>query len=144
MSSMRGKVFIDTNFLIYLFSEDDQTKKAHCTQLIDGLRDKVVLVWSTQIMQEFYRVMTIKHKAAPQVVKNILQLFDDFELVVNNKDTINTAIDIQTLNKFSFWDSLVISAASQAKCTTLLTENLNNGQLVRGVFLQDPFKLDSI
>ncbi|MEQ9098888.1 PIN domain-containing protein [Imperialibacter sp.] len=140
---MRGKVFIDTNFLIYLFSEDDQIKKVHCTQLIDSLRDKVVLVWSTQVMQEFYRVMTVKHHIPPQVVKDILQLFDDFELVINNKETINTAIDIQTVNKISFWDSLVISAASQAKCTTILTEDLNNGQLIQGVFLQDPFKLDS-
>ncbi|MEQ8533200.1 MAG: PIN domain-containing protein [Imperialibacter sp.] len=140
---MRGKVFIETNFLIYLFSEDDQIKKVHCTQLIDSLRDKVVLVWSTQVMQEFYRVMTVKHHIPPQVVKDILQLFDDFELVINNKETINTAIDIQTVNKISFWDSLVISAASQAKCTTILTEDLNNGQLIQGVFLQDPFKLDS-
>ena len=140
---MRGKVFIDTNFLIYLFSEDDQIKKVHCTQLIDSLRDKVVLVWSTQVMQEFYRVMTVKHHIPPQVVKDILQLFDDFELVINNKETINTAIDIQTVNKISFWDSLVISAASQAKCTTILTEDLNSGQLIQGVYLQDPFKLDS-
>lgn len=140
---MRGKVFIDTNFLIYLFSEDDQIKKVHCTQLIDSLRDKVVLVWSTQVMQEFYRVMTVKHHIPPQVVKDILQLFDDFELVINNKETINTAIDIQTVNKISFWDSLVISAATQAKCTTILTEDLNSGQLIQGVYLQDPFKLDS-
>ncbi|MEQ8413193.1 MAG: PIN domain-containing protein [Imperialibacter sp.] len=140
---MRGKVFIDTNFLIYLFSEDDQIKKVHCTQLIDSLRDKVVLVWSTQVMQEFYRVMTVKHHIPPQVVKDILQLFDDFELVINNKETINTAIDIQTVNKISFWDSLAISAASQAKCTTILTEDLNSGQLIQGVYLQDPFKLDS-
>jgi predicted nucleic acid-binding protein len=140
---MRGKVFIDTNFLLYLFSEDDQIKKVHCTQLIDSLRDKVVLVWSTQVMQEFYRVMTVKHHIPPQVVKDILQLFDDFELVINNKETINTAIDIQTLNKISFWDSLVISAASQAKCTTILTEDLNSGQLIQGVYLQNPFKLDS-
>jgi predicted nucleic acid-binding protein len=143
MSFMRGKVFIDTNFLIYLFSKDDQIKKVHCTQLIDSLRDKVVLVWSTQVMQEFYRVMTVKHHIPPQVVKDILQLFDDFELVINNKETINTAIDIQTVNKISFWDSLVISAASQAKCTTILTEDLNSGQLIQGVYLQDPFKLDS-
>ncbi|MEQ9373748.1 MAG: PIN domain-containing protein [Imperialibacter sp.] len=143
MSFMRGKVFIDTNFLIYLFSEDDQIKKVHCTQLIDSLRDKVVLVWSTQVMQEFYRVMTVKHHIPPQVVKDILQLFDDFELVINNKETINTAIDIQTVNKISFWDSLVISAATQAKCTTILTEDLNSGQLIQGVYLQDPFKLDS-
>lgn len=142
MNSTRGKVFVDTNFLIYLFSEDDIRKKAHCTQLINKLRDKVALVWSTQVMQEFYRAMTVKHDVPPQEVKNILQLFDDFELVINNKETINTAIDIQTLNKISFWDSLVISAASQAKCATILTEDLNSGQLIQGVYLQNPFKLN--
>ena len=86
--------------------------------------------------------MTVKHDVPPQEVKNILQLFDDFELVINNKETINTAIDIQTLNKISFWDSLVISAASQAKCATILTEDLNSGQLIQGVYLQNPFKLN--
>lgn len=141
MSFMKGKVFVDTNFLVYLFSDNEATKKAHCTSLLNSLRGKTGLVWSTQIMQEFYQVMTAKHRVPAHMVKNILRLFDDFELVINNKDTINTAIDIQTINKISFWDSLVVSAALQAKCSNLLTEDLNDGQSIQGIVFQNPFDL---
>jgi len=52
---------------------------------------------------------------------------------------IGEAIDASILNQISFWDSLVVVAAESAKCETLYTEDLNTGQIIRGVKIENPF-----
>jgi predicted nucleic acid-binding protein len=53
---------------------------------------------------------------------------------------IREAIDIQILNRLSFWDSLIISAAAGSKCSILFSEDLNHGQEIKGVRVQNPFR----
>ena len=132
-----------TNVLVYLFSNSEPIKKNHCTRLIRKIKNDVVLVWSTQVVQELYQILTKKFNKEPQKVKSILGQFDEIELIVNNIDIINNAIDIQTLNKFSFWDCLILSAAQLSKCSTVLSEDMNHGQLVNGVIIQNPFNISS-
>lgn len=139
MRYMRGKVFIDTNILIYLFSDTEPEKRGQVQDLLKTKPDNHTIVWSTQIVQEFYQVMTAKYKKDPQKVKSVINQFDQFELVVNNMETIQNAIDIQILNKFSFWDSLVLSAAIQSRCNVLLTEDLTHDQEVDGISIKNPF-----
>lgn len=141
MNYMKGKIFIDTNVLVYLFSVSEPQKREHCLQILAKRRRDSVLVWSTQIVQEFYNVMTLKFNKDLQAVKSTLNLFNDFELIINNFRIIEHAIDIQILNKISFWDSLVISSASSAKCQLILTEDLNHSQSIDGILLQNPFEL---
>ena len=44
------------------------------------------------------------------------------------------------LFQVSFWDSLIVAAAEQANCSVLFTEDLNDGQSIRGVRVVNPFK----
>lgn len=136
MSFMTGKTFVDTNVLVYLFSKTEPNKRL---VIADLLQQTSQIVWSTQVIQEFYQLMTAKYGKEPQKVKSILQQFSHFELIVNNLETIHQAIDIQSLNKLSFWDSLIISAACQAKCTSLLTEDLTHQQTISGIRILNPF-----
>jgi predicted nucleic acid-binding protein len=41
--------------------------------------------------------------------------------------------------RFSFHDSLIIAAALQAGCTRLLTEDLQHGQMIEGLRIENPF-----
>ena len=52
---------------------------------------------------------------------------------------IENGIDISINTQFSLWDSLMISAASFAKCTVLYSEDMNDGQVVNGVKILNPF-----
>ena len=61
------------------------------------------------------------------------------EVILINPYLIKEAIDATILNQISFWDSLVVVAAENAKCETLYTEDLNAGQIVRGVKIENPF-----
>lgn len=136
MRFMTGKAFVDTNVLIYLFSKTEPNKRMVIAEL---LHQTGQIVWSTQVIQKFYQVMTAKHGKEPQKVKSIIQQFGHFELIVINLETINQAIDIQFINNLSFWDSLIISAAYQANCTSLITEDLTHLQNISGVRIFNPF-----
>jgi predicted nucleic acid-binding protein len=52
---------------------------------------------------------------------------------------IKQAIDICAADNISFWDALIVSAAAAAQCKTIWTEDLNHGQLINGVKIENPF-----
>ena len=56
----------------------------------------------------------------------------DVQLVLAAVDTSRTA-------KISLWDALIIEAASRAGCERVLSEDLNAGQVIRGVRIENPF-----
>ena len=97
-------------------------------------------VISTQILQEFYVACTTKLKIKPILVKGIMHGFENMEVVSVGPELIGDAIDTSIQYKLSFWDSLVIVSAESAKCQFLYTEDLNEGQIVRSVRIQNPIK----
>jgi predicted nucleic acid-binding protein len=52
------------------------------------------------------------------------------------------ATQIQDRHQLSFWDALIIAAAAQGGADTLLSEDLNPGQIIAGVRVVNPFAPD--
>ncbi|MBK7338780.1 MAG: PIN domain-containing protein [Saprospirales bacterium] len=136
---MTGKYFLDTNFLVYCFSKDEQEKRQKCHDLLTQGKGRVAFVLSTQVLNEFAAVMIGKFKQDPIGVKEILNNLALFEVVTIEINLIKDAIDIHLLNKISFWDSLIISGARSARCQVILTEDLGHGMEIAGVKVQNPF-----
>ena len=135
-----SKVFLDTNILVYSLDQANPDKKIRCRQLIKSLSAENIGVISTQVMQEFYVATTSKLGADPLIIKDILRALERFETVVITPALIKEAIDCSIINRLSFWDALIIAAAESAKCERLWTEDLNHGQIVRGVRIENPLK----
>jgi predicted nucleic acid-binding protein len=53
---------------------------------------------------------------------------------------IDIAFHIMDRWKFSFYDSLIISAALHANCAILFTEDLQHGQKVQNLKITNPFR----
>lgn len=138
---MKDKIFLDTNVLVYLQNHLEPQKQLHCRNALNALESKAVFVLSTQVLQEFYVIMTRKMEANPVQVKSVIQHFRKFEVVLIDGDAITNAIDLSILNQLSFWDSLVITAAQKANCSRILTENLNDEQIIGGLQISNPFNL---
>ena len=136
---MKIKVFVDTNILIYLQEGLDKSKHEIAVSLFEKLADENVIALSTQVLQEFYVAMTKKLGQDPVAIKRILQLFEKFEINTIQVDAIQEAIDISILNKLSYWDSLIIASAIESKCKFIYTEDLNHGQVIKGVKIVNPF-----
>lgn len=137
---MKNKIFIDTNILIYSIDKFDKSKQKKARALLKEIAVSDTGVISTQVLQEFYVAATKKLNAAPLIVKEIINGFEKFEVVQITLEIIKDAIDVSLLNKISYWDALIIASTETAKCTALITEDLNAGQIIRGVKIINPFQ----
>ena len=138
MSFMSGKVFLDANILVYAQDAGSPEKQRKSRQVIEELAASGDGVISTQVMQEFYVAATRKLKVQPLAAKGVLKAFAVFEIVQVTPELIQEAIDCSILNELSFWDSLILAAAAAAGCSTAYSEDLNTGQTILGVKVQNP------
>jgi predicted nucleic acid-binding protein len=133
-----SKIFVDTNILVSsLYNPDSSLKKKARLHLkeLEGRNHGVI---STQVVQEFYVVATKKLGIEALLAKQIVQRFENFEIVTISPSMIYAAIDCSITAQISFWDALIVISAEISKCQVIWTEDLNPGQLIRGVRILNP------
>ncbi len=138
-----SKIFIDTNLLVYTLDNSNSSKRSKARDVLRTIVEKHQAVISTQVIKEFYVVATKKLGADLIIVKNLIHNFHNMEIIVNDLGLIEQAIEISVISRLSFWDSLIIAAAEKANCEYIFSEDLNSGQIYRGVTLLNPFEEDS-
>ena len=138
---MNVKVFIDTNILVYLNDYGYPEKQNKCKARIKEIIKDGNGVISTQILHEFYVTLTKKLNIPAIDVRKQMDSFLDFEVIDVDVPLIKEAIDCSILDQISYWDALVIVCAQKGGCAILLTESLNHGQVIKGVKIENIFKL---
>jgi predicted nucleic acid-binding protein len=135
------KTFIDTNIIIYAYDVTAGKKHETARIIISDLWDSGLGVISTQVLQEFFVnvVRKIPKPIDKQQAKEIVRDFLKWHVVVNTGDSIIDAIDICLRFGYSFWDSMIIEAAIKGGATVLISEDLQDGQVVSGVTIKNPF-----
>lgn len=88
---------------------------------------------SNQVIEEAYVVAVKKLRIPPLDVKRWTKLLSRFPVFQISYQTVMEAIDCSILEQLSFWDSLLIVSAEEAGCEEIYTEDLNHGQVIRGV-----------
>ena len=139
---MKDKYFIDTNIFVYAHDSNSKMKREASQKLImDGIKDELAVI-STQVLSEFFVVITKKvQKPLPQkTAKKEIELLRCLEIVEINIQTILSSIDLHVESKVSFRDSLIIVCAQNSNCKYVFSEDLNPGQKFNGVEIINPFK----
>jgi predicted nucleic acid-binding protein len=57
--------------------------------------------------------------------------------------THSAAVALARDHGFSFYDALIVAAAIEAGCDTLLSEDLQHGRIVDGLTIRNPFAASS-
>jgi len=135
-----AKVFLDTNVLVYAVDAADPGKRKTARDQIEALAREHRGVISTQVLQEFYVCAVKKLGMDPLAARELVTEWQNFEVVVVETELINRAIDCSVLFRISFWDALIVASAERARCFQLLTEDLNHGQVLHGVCIENPFR----
>jgi len=130
-------VFVDTNIFLYCFDNSEPAKRDIARKRISELDDSVVT--STQVLQEFYWNATKKLRLTPMEAKRAVEHITRRKIVSISPSLVIHSIDTCDQYRISFWDALILEAAALAKCTSLLSEDLNHGQVIRGVKVANPF-----
>jgi len=138
---MSGRVFVDTNVLIYAHDKGAGDRHRVASDLITRLWEERTGVLSTQVLQELW--VNIRRKASRPLPRDeALELVNDYcrwEVVVNSAESVVEAIRLEERFTVSFWDALIIQAAQTAGVDTLYSEDLNGGQVYGSVRVVDPF-----
>ena len=136
---MNGREFLDTNVLIYADDARDPRKRKRAQELIRRLMDEGRSVVSLQILQEFFSAATRKLKMSSEDARHRIVQYSRFDVVTLNTVDLVAAIDLHRLHRVSIWDALVVRAALNGTCTTLHTEDMQDGFVVETLTLRNPF-----
>jgi predicted nucleic acid-binding protein len=133
---METRPFLDTNVLVYAFSDADPNRQGAATILPDGG------VVSVQVLNEFVDVARRKLR---REWPNIIAALGDIERVCGPALAVTAeiqrhAIAITSRHGFRIYDGLVVAAAHAAGCAILLSDDLQHGQRVGGVTITNPFR----
>jgi predicted nucleic acid-binding protein len=135
------RVFFDTNILVYLFDADAVWKKEQSQKRFAAEAAAGQVLLSTQVLQEFYVAVTKKlaipldAKAAEAVVRDLSAM----PIIGVDADRILAAIGRSRSMQLSFWDALIIETALAAGAARILTEDLQHGQIIEGLLIENPF-----
>lgn len=135
---MNDSVFLDTNILIYSYSATDSAKQNIARKLVAEYLSYI----STQVLQELANTLTKKFgNTWKDAQKAVIESNKNNLLHENNQDTIANACDIADKYQYSFYDSLIVSAALSCNCTTLYSEDMQDGQVIENcITIVNPFK----
>lgn len=131
--------FLDTNIVVYSFSERDVFKREAARALVetDG-------AWvSTQVLSELANVLTRRLRiAVPEATQRIMNIATSCELMLVSPSIVYDALRIKESLGYGFYDSQIIAAALACGASVLYSEDLHHGQLVDGkLSIRSPFRL---
>ena len=134
---MNERIFLDSNILIYSYSNTELAKQAAARVLVSDNESFI----STQVLQELCNILFKKFGYGYREATSVIdENCSNNSLFTNRKETVVQACEIATRYKFSFYDSLIISAALQCRCDILYTEDLQDGQVIDGrLIIKNPF-----
>ncbi|MHB8146049.1 MAG: PIN domain-containing protein [Vulcanimicrobiaceae bacterium] len=137
---MSDKTFVDTNVLIYAHDIDAGSKRTVAQQALGELWESGTGVISPQVLQEFY-VNVTKKIAIPLSRESARLIVDSYAIwcIDVSSAEISMAFRIEDEASVGFWDALIIASAAKANAVRLLSEDLNSGQTIAGVRIENPF-----
>ena len=136
---MKGRVFFDTNILIYADDADAGAKRGRAQQVIEAALNNGNGVLSTQVLQEYFVVATRKLGLPAEIAQKKVEVLATMTVIAIGVEHVVEAIKLHRLYGFSFWDCLILHCAKVAGCPRLLSEDLQHGRSIEGVTIENPF-----
>jgi predicted nucleic acid-binding protein len=135
---MPAERFLDTNILLYLYSEDEPDKRKLAQQLVqDGTPTRV----STQVLSEMANVLHRKFAVAyADIAVALREIRAACSVHQVTLDTIHLALSLAERYRYAYYDSLIVAAALECGCDELVSEDMQHGMVVESrLTLRNPF-----
>ena len=139
---MSARFFLDTNIFVYTFDTKAPAKAKRAARLIRQAADTGEGVVSYQVVQEFFNVAFRRFSRPMNVSEAEQYLVTVFRplLAVHSSPTLYVeALRVSGKYRLSWYDSLIVAAALQAQCGMLYSEDLQHGQELEGLRIENPF-----
>lgn len=138
---MSGRIFVDTNILVYCFDGSSPAKKEKANLVMKQLWDNSNGILSLQVLKEFFVIVTSKLPARMDIQTAKSAVFDLMSWTVfhENRQSLEKAFELVEKHRFSFWDANILSAAILSDCEQVFSEDLQHQQSIEGVQIINPF-----
>ncbi|WP_231995761.1 PIN domain-containing protein [Mycobacterium sp. 852002-51163_SCH5372311] len=132
---------MDANILLYAYDVAAGEKHEVASALVDRLWRERRGAFSVQVLQEFYVSATrkIAKTMGPDVAVDTLKNLVRWRVHSPLPDDVIAAATLSSRHRLSFWDAMIVRSAAELRCDTLWTEELNDGQVIEGVRVANPF-----
>ena len=136
---MNDRAFLDTNILIYFYSEDDEYKRNTAYHTLNS-HDCVTNI---QALNESCNVWFKKYNWDAKKIEahlNNIELVCD-EVLSIHRNTINEALVLKDRYGYSYYDCLMLASALDGYCRIIYTEDMSDGQIINDTLkIVNPFK----
>lgn len=139
---MSGRFFLDTNIFVYSFDTRAAAKARRSALLIREALTKLRGVVSYQVVEEFF-LAALRLFARPmqpaEASQYLATVFRPLLAVHSSLALYAEALQFHAQSGLSWYDSLIVSAALQARCEFLYTEDLQHLQRFGALQAINPF-----
>jgi predicted nucleic acid-binding protein len=134
-------VFVDTNVLVYAHDASETVRQPTAQSVLAELWSSRSGAVSTQVLQEFYVVVTRKFDPPlpGREARDLVDAYGQWHVVQVDLPLILAASQLEERHTLLFWDALIVEAARRSGAQRLLSEDLQTGRRLAGVILDNPF-----
>jgi len=133
------RVALDTNILAYAEGVNGVAMKTAALDLVSSLPQASVVL-PIQTLGELFQVLVRKAGRSPARARAaVLSWRDAFALMETSPEVMLAAADLAVHHQLGIWDAVVLSAAAEADCRLLLSEDMQDGFIWKGVTVANPF-----
>ena len=132
---------LDTNVIVYLLEGGGSWKHRRAEQLVNSGVNEGECCISRQIMHETLNVATSKLGFA---MRDALELLEETLIPMHQQVPVEAlyrrGLEVRYRYQYNFHDSMIIAAALELGCQTLYSEDLQHGQKIDQLTIEDPFR----
>jgi len=139
---MNDKFFVDTNILLYAHDSTQGAKHERAQALLQTLWESGDGVLSTQVLQELCINLRRKSGRPPSIeeTRKLIEDYSKWNMVVNTAESVLRALDFESRYQISFWDALIVQAATHCEAAIIYSEDMADGQTYGAVRVMNPLK----
>ncbi|OKH17506.1 PIN domain-containing protein [[Limnothrix rosea] IAM M-220] len=131
---MTTKAFIDTNIFLYRVLQnpkDDPIELARKQAIATEITNSQNLTISTQVINETSANLIKKGKFKEEAVRQFINaLYRRYQIAQLDSATFLRASHLRQNYSFSYWDSLIVASALEAKAEILYSEDMQHELIV--------------
>ena len=133
------RVALDTNILAYAEGVNGASMKKAALDLVNKLPQASVVL-PVQALGELFHVLVRKAtRPSADARLAILSWRNAFTLIETSAEIMLAASDLAVNNQFGIWDAVIVCASAEADCRILLSEDMQDGFIWKGVTIINPF-----
>lgn len=137
-------ITLDTNILVYVVDRAARDKHRKARKIIE-VALSLDCVLTLQALGEFYSAVTRKGRLSPAAAREQVQAWQSlFPVIAAKPATLVRALRTVESRAIAFWDAMLWATAREAGVTVLLSEDFQDGQVIDGVRIVNPFTVKDI